>query len=173
MCACGYVHSYHTVPVLTGQRYEILWSWTYRCLWATQWGCWVPDASPLQEQYVLLTAKSSLQCPHLHPPFWGRVSVCIPTRLRFMAIFFSQPTKYWDCKYVLHTQPAVQTGYIYLDADLEKSFISAQWCVIEGDISDGFLLNLLGHLTFVISDKGNWFKGTGGLGETEQKQALL
>lgn len=45
--------------------------------------------------------------------------------------------------------------------------------MIEGDVSDGFLLNLLGHLTFVISDKGKLSKGTGGLGETEQKQALL
>ena len=105
------------------------------------------------------------------PPFfffWGMVSVCIPTRLRFMTIFFSQPAKYWDCKYVLRCT-ACHSNRLYLEADLEKSFISAQWRAIERDISDGFLLNLLGHLIFVISDKGKWFKGTGGLGETEQK----
>lgn len=166
MYVCMWVCTY-SAGACRGQRYEVLWSWSYRCFWATQWGCWVPDSSPLKNSICALNCQVISPVP-TSPPFWGRVSVCIPTRLRFMAIF-SQSAKYWDCKYVL-PYTACCSNRLYLDTDLEKSFISAQWRVIEGDISDGFLLNLLGHLTFVISDKGKWFKGTGGLGELSRSK---
>lgn len=156
MYVCVHVGMYtHASAGRAGQRHEIPWSWSYRSLWATQWGCQELDSGPLQEQCVHLTAGPSLQRSYPHFVFfWGRVS-CNPAGLKFIAILLSQPPKYWDSTCEL-PYPACFSNTLDLDPDLEKSpLISAQWWVIEGEISDGLLLNLLGHLSFVFQIKGN------------------
>lgn len=153
MCACGYVH-------------------TCQC-WQSRPKAWDSLELKLQESlsypmrmprtWLRSSARAvrALDCwaisPALLSPlcfFWGRVS-CNPAGLKFIAILLSQPPKYWDSTCEL-PYPACSSNTLDLDPDLEKSpLISAQWWVIEGEISDGLLLNLLGHLSFVFQIKGN------------------
>lgn len=57
---CGYVYA---SVVTWGDQKRVLdpWSWSYRQLWATPYGCWTLNSGPLEEQYELLAAESLFQ----------------------------------------------------------------------------------------------------------------
>lgn len=58
VCGCVQVCA-HEHRCRGDQRQQILWSWSYRQLLTTCHGCWAWKLRPLQEQYVLVTAKAS------------------------------------------------------------------------------------------------------------------
>lgn len=61
MCLCaGYAHT-SAVPAGAKRGHWIPWSCSYGQLWAARWRFWELNSSPLEEQYTLLTAESSLQ----------------------------------------------------------------------------------------------------------------
>lgn len=83
VCLSVYVH----VPeeVRAGQ---ILWSWSYRQVWAVWCGCWKLTLSALQEHYILLTAGPSLQ--HTPPPVNFKNFIFIWLLQVFVVFFRSQ-----------------------------------------------------------------------------------
>jgi hypothetical protein len=48
------------LPIEVRRGYPIVWSWSYRQVWAAMWGLG-SEPDPLEEQYVLLTAEPSFQ----------------------------------------------------------------------------------------------------------------
>lgn len=54
---CVYVHM--SAGTSRGHRSHILWSWNYKQLWVTWYGCWDLTLGLLEEQYMLLTTEPS------------------------------------------------------------------------------------------------------------------